>query len=61
MAERIERPKQLHLELQLGYLKKINSFCEKPDFYESMSQALLRDYNDLPKPYPLWNEINRLR
>jgi hypothetical protein len=59
MAGCHEKHKQLHLELQLGFLKQISSCGEKMDFYETMTQALLGDYNDLPERGPLWDEINR--
>jgi hypothetical protein len=61
MVGNIEKPKQLHLELQLGYLKQISSCCEKLDCYESMTQAFLGEYTDLPKLGPMWDEINRQR
>jgi hypothetical protein len=61
MARSNEKPKQLHLELQLNYLKQISSHCEKLDFYESMTRALLGEYPNLPKLGPMWDEINRPR
>jgi hypothetical protein len=61
MAGQSNKPKQLQLELQLGYLRQINSHCEKMDFYETMTQALLGAYIDLPERGPLWDEINRPR
>jgi hypothetical protein len=61
MAGCPNKPKQLQLELQLGYLKQINSQGEKLEFYETMTQAFLGDYSNLPERGPLWDEINRPR
>ncbi|HBF36738.1 MAG TPA: hypothetical protein DDW50_05400 [Firmicutes bacterium] len=62
MSKQVKKPIQLHLELRLDYLKNINSCCEKPDFYETMSQALMGEYSGrIPAPYPMGKEISRLR
>ena len=61
MTGRANRPKQLQLDLQMDYLKQINSYSEKLDFYETMTQALLGEYTDLPNRDPIWDEINRPR
>jgi hypothetical protein len=61
MTGRANRFKQLQLDLQMDYLKQINSYSEKLDFYETMTQALLGKYTDLPNRDPIWDEINRPR
>ena len=61
MPERSPKPKQLHLDLPMGYLKQLHSSSEKLDFYESMTQALLGQYTNLPERGPIWEEINRPR
>jgi hypothetical protein len=61
MDKRAKKPIQLHLELRLDYLKNINTCCEEPAFYESMSQALMGEYKHLSNSYPMWDEISRMR
>lgn len=60
-APRLDKPKQLQLELEFNYLKQISSRGEKLDFYETMTQALLGEYTRLPERDPLWDEINSPR
>ena len=61
MSTRNGKSKQLQLELQYGYLKQLNTTGERLDSYETMAQALLGNYSDLPDRGPLWDEINRPR
>jgi hypothetical protein len=61
MPRLTEKTKQLHLDLHMGYLKQISSCSEKLDFYESVTQALLGEYSNLPQLGPMWDEINRPR
>ena len=62
MSKQRKRLIQLHLELHLDYLKNINSCCEEPGFYETMSRALMGEYSrHIPDPYPMLKEISSLR
>ncbi len=61
MDKRPKKPIQLHLELRLDYLKNIDACCESPAFYESMSQALMREYTQPSNPYPVWNDLGGMR
>ncbi len=60
MPGRIDKPKQLQLDLSLGYLKHLDSTCEKFDFYETMTKALLGEYANSTEKSPFWEEINNL-
>lgn len=58
MAKRIDRPEQLHLDLQLDYLNRLANTAERFDSYESTSRVLLKSKPRNTEKSPVWKEIN---